>query len=283
MADTEGHLLASVASTLVPGYLNSIDWADIWDRPLETGAAFEWTMLAALAAEANQLGWRFSFPVLDIYEGRALFVLRNEIPRHHGAQAGHAAQFQQSISLQMRFLQTFVPKLLLEKGDSCFSIFREGCPYHSLMISREYKERPDILFLPGKPTQGYPKLNDSIIEFSFVLNGGAGISGSLRAVNSPSVHCIARTPSGGFQLPVTGIIECSVNKPAKTAERQLNSYSTLFGYNDHHVPIFLVTGNDLSATHWPGTNIDLKQTTIEDLRQSFRDAASAALSHLSIL
>src|SRR6266704_5965791 len=165
----DGKLLAVVADRLIPGYLDLFDWGDIWEKPKTHGTAFEWTILAALAAQACRRGWGRQFPPLGLEGGSALFTLRNEIPRHHGAQPGHSAQLHHTQNLANRFLQAFTPKLLLEKDGRYLSVFREGCPYHYVMDGGEYKERPDILILPGRATVGFPVIVDQgeAIDFSF--------------------------------------------------------------------------------------------------------------------
>src|SRR3989339_1587447 len=148
----DGQILSSASDILFPGYLDRFDWSDVWERPLASGTAFEWTMVAALAGSLHGAGWDVSFPVLSQPNGRSVFILRNEIPYQHGAQAGHSASTSHAIPLQDRFLQSMVPKMVFEKEKRVFSLFREGCPYHRIMFGKEYQDRPDIVLVPGRPS-----------------------------------------------------------------------------------------------------------------------------------
>ena len=221
-----GEMLALVANRLIPNYLKDIEWGDTWQRPLESGIAFEWTTLSALAAQSIMRGWSYSFPVFNLSEGRFLFPLRNEIPFHHGAQAGHAISTQHGQTLTNRFLQSLIPKLLIWKEDSYYSFFREGCPYHKIMTNQDYIDRPDILILFGRPSLDYPRLvkYGTEIDFSFDFNNRENITGRIRIINSATLPLISRTPQEGMIIPIAGLIECSVNKAPRVAAKQLQRY-----------------------------------------------------------
>lgn len=244
----DGQLLLDVAERFIPDYSDQFEWGDIWRRPLISGTAFEWTTLAAFATVAQRRGWQYFFPVLGLESGRSLFPLRNELPRQHGAQAGHGAVGQHSQPLARRFLQAFTPKVVLERDGQYYSVFREGCAYHEVMCGVIYDERPDVLVLPGQPVPGFPRLvqRDTYIEFSFDLMDGSTISGQLRVIDSARPYIRKREPEAGMAVPITGIVECSVNKTAVVAENQLQKYTYLFSY-PAIPPIVLVTGNDLSS------------------------------------
>ncbi len=278
-------LLASVADLLVPGYTTRFDWGAMWTRPWPNGAAFEWTTLAALAAQAVQQGWNCSFPVLQTPSGKTLFPLRNEIPYHHGAQAGHAGANRHTISLVLRFLQSLIPKLILEKDGTYYSVFREGCPYHEIMIGRIYDDRPDILFLAGRPTPGFPRLiQDEIeVDFSFDLTEGPTISGRLRVVNSRSLPCRVRFPKQGMAVPIAGIVECSINKPPDVATAQLQTYAGVFASPVSAPPLFLLTGNDLSLLPRANARIDLAHSDLHLLERDFRAGADGILSYFRLI
>lgn len=282
---SSGRFLESVADLLVPGYTTRFDWGAMWARPWPNGAAFEWTTLAALAAQVIQQGWHCSFPILQIPTGEALFPLRNEIPYHHGAQAGHAGANRHTYSLALRFLQSLIPKLILEKDEVYYSVFREGCPYHEIMTGRIYDDRPDILFLAGRPTPGFPRLiqDEKEVDFSFDFTKGPTISGRLRVVNSRSLPCRVRSPKEGLAIPIAGIVECSINKLPAVASAQLQAYADLFASQGRIPPLFLITGNDLSSLPWANASIDLAHTNLHLLENDFRTGANMILSHFGLV
>lgn len=275
----DGRALGRVANRLSPGYLDRVDWGNIWERPLSEGSAFEWAMLAAIAGQAQTQGWKTSFPILDTSNGPSLFRLWNEIPRHHGAQPGHASVYRHDRDLQERFLQSLIPKLVLAKQRNFYSLFREGCPYHKIMVGQDYNERPDIIILPGQPTEGFPRVvrNGTEVEFSYVLKKELVVSGRLRVVNSPTIPCRVRRPREGVDVPITGIVECSVNKPLKVAKEQLQRYENLFSRPSRRVPQILVTGNRLATVQWASKFVDLSATSTDSIEADFRAAAKTSL------
>jgi len=276
-----GRKLATIANRLVPGYLERFDWGDTWERPLEDGTAFEWTLLAALASQAERAGWDCSYPILQLSTGPALFRLYNEIPHHHHAQAGHAAgATYRDHDLADRFLQAFIPKLLLQKGDLWYSVFREGCPYYKVMTRPDFDERPDILMLPGRPSPGYPVLTTDghMMDFSFDLLDGTTICGRLRVVVRSTIPCVTRTPTSGYAVPVAGIVEVSTSKSPSVAGAQLERYEDLFGRSGAPPPLVLITGNELGAFPWPSISVDLSQDSIIEIEQGCLAAAGLALA-----
>ncbi|MBD2247051.1 hypothetical protein [Nostoc sp. FACHB-888] len=279
----QAQLLSLIATRLIDGYLDNFLWKDIWTRPLEDGSAFEWTMLAALAAQAEIRGWKYSFPILNLPMGASLFPLRNEIPKHHGAQPGHSGT-RQGHNLKDRFLQAFIPKILLSKNDQYYSMFREGCSYHQVMANVDYQERPDILILPGHPQETFPKLTqqDTCLDFSFKLSEHTSISGQVRVLNSPVVRCRYRIPEEGLQLPIAGIMECSVNKSLSIANAQLEGYIRIFSTSSASPPVFLVTGNEIPPCKWLKATIPLSCTDENLLEYAFRRAANLALDAFGI-
>lgn len=284
MAD--GRLLKLVAGRFVPDYSESIDWEDVWDRPLSEGTAFEWTVLAAIAAQAQASGWHYELPLLDIDGGGKLFPLWNEIPTHHGAQPGHSSATHHKQSLPDRFLQALVPKLLLDKQGVYYSVFREGCPYHKIMTGKHYDERPDILFLPGRPTPGFPRFARARaeVDFSFDMIHGPVVTGSLRVVNSPTIPCRRRYPSGGVSMQASEIVECSINKSIQMAVNQLSRYDKLFATADSRVAQTLVTGNDIRSlpAPWKMAVVDLSSEDPGAIERDLRRAANLSLATLGV-
>lgn len=95
--------LGQAARILIPEYFDKIDWNGVWNRKLETGSAFEWAVLAAMIRVARLHGAQVSVPLLDSFQAGEFFILRNEIPLSHGAQAGNSATALPSKSLKDRF------------------------------------------------------------------------------------------------------------------------------------------------------------------------------------
>jgi hypothetical protein len=275
----DGTRLYEIANRLFPDVVGKVIWEDCWERPLHTGTALEWATLFAVAAEAAINGWSVSFPLLAEERGLILFPLRNEIPTHHRAQPGHLGGG--AGDLANKFKQALIPKLVLQKDGSSYSVFREGCPYHKIAIGTDYDDRPDILFLKGRLKNDYPHIADDILAYAFEFDSG-GMSGKLKIINSGRIPLFEKLPNEPHDIPVAGIIECSVNKSTLVATKQLKRYEQLFRSN-YGPPLFLLTGNALPPLAWPACSVDL---TLEDtglLEATLRAGAAAALRSFSII
>jgi hypothetical protein len=279
-----GEGFSRVVTRLLPNSLNSLNWGATWQQPLSQGVALEWGMVAAMVAEAIVRGWDLSFPALSTTEGNVLFTLRNQIPYHHGAQAGNAGAHFNRTPLKVRFLQSVIPKVVFEKDGKSFSLFREGCPYHMIMTGKTYEDRPDILLLPGRPTPTFPQIVEDGrgIEFSYDLSSELTISGHLRVRNADIIPCTRRTPEGGTEVPIIGIVECSTNKSALVADEQLHRYANTFA-NITPPPLFLVTGNELPTLSWSRSVVNLDGENLERLQTELCFAASSALDLFGII
>ncbi|MBE9156001.1 hypothetical protein IQ265_04015 [Nodosilinea sp. LEGE 06152] len=279
----ENGFLAEVASALVPNYLELFNWGDIWTRPLEEGSAFEWTALAAIVSQAEKNGWKYSFPILRYSWGRDFFTVRNQIPKQFGAQPGYSSQLIDQ-NLKYRFLQSLVPKVELSKANLFYSLFREGCSYHEVMSNQDYNERPDIMFIPGRPKSDFPMLirRDTCVDFQFCFNDGLEVFGKLRVLQSPIVRCIERHPEGA-SVPVHGIVECSVNKSLAVATGQLEGYINLFSTPLTESSVFLVTGNELPECRWNKFSIPLYTADTLLIENSFRGFADETLSLFGLI
>jgi hypothetical protein len=174
-----------------------------------------------------------------------LFPLRNEVPRHHGGQAGHAHHLGHGLTLAERFLAAMTPKVVLTRGLESLSVFREGCPYHAIMTGAAYDQRPDILVLRGSPMEEFPRLDSrgttQVVQFKFRLADVGEVAGEVQVRNSPHVPLLWRKPANGCKVAVRGIIECSVRKTVELAGSQVDVYRRVF----RPQAIALVTGNQL--------------------------------------
>jgi len=276
--------LANLAEIFVPGFLRLFNWINlnnrnIWNMPISTGTAFEWTIFAAIISEAKLQGWQSSFPILNYPRGDSLFLLRNEIPRQHGAQPGHSHQSEHKIKLQDRFYQALVPEVQLERNGNFLSIFREGCPYHSIMSEMNYDECPDIVMVPGYLMPGYPQFlqNDRIINYNFNFSHCANIKGSIRVLDSPILPLISKCPPTKLKLPVSCVVECSINKTAEHSNRQLIQYYDIYNNPYEKLYLAIIAGNSLDNLTWPHFAIDLKSRNINLIEQQIRSAVKTII------
>lgn len=250
--------LGEATKMLLPNYYNEISWGNIWNRKLESGTAFEWAITAAIIKAAENLGFSVSIPLITDYHASDYFVLRNEIPLTHGAQVGNSDTLLRSKPLNERFLYCLVPKAVLEKEGTFYSLFREGCPYHKIMSGKSYLERTDIIIVPGKPCDGFPLLSQSRNEIVFQYEYENQIlDGTLIAKTSPYIPVKKKSPRDGISILASGIIECSVNKSVDVASEQLSRYKSIFNSGDQLPCFSLVTGNDLSSMPYDTHTINL--------------------------
>lgn len=270
--------LADATNMLIPDYYTQINWSNIWGRKLESGTAFEWATTAAIICAAKQLGFTVKLPLLSEYQADDFFILRNEIPRTHGAQVGNSDTLLRSKPINERFLYCLVPKAILQKNDKFYSVFREGCPYHKIMSGQSYLERTDIIIVPGKPCNGFPALTPSGNEvlFKYEYNDQI-IEGVLIAKSCPYIPVKRRSPKGGLDILASAIVECSINKTVEVASEQLSRYKSLFNVGDK-LPIFsLVTGNDLSSMPYDTHTINLTTDDSKHIADELLNAATTII------
>lgn len=194
-----------------------------WKAGIETGKAVEMLALCALVSAIRYIGHSVLFPELYTSDPD-LFYLRNSIPRHHGAQAGHEVVVMSGIPLVKRFEAALTPKAIIKTNDGrSFLMYREGHPIHfiSNLVNQhpEYLDRPDIVIAEGDLVVN----TQSSAELPFIYNHPNGIiQGSLRVKNDIKVPLISFEASGSLDIPINGIIECSVGKGKERAEDQLS-------------------------------------------------------------
>jgi hypothetical protein len=211
--------------------------ASTWNASGETGKAVEFFSLCCLMAALSDIGRKVYTP--DIYQQKPdLFYLRNILHRHYGAQAGHAASIN-SISLIDRFSAALTPKVMFENGGLTYGIFREGMPVHLVEHLHkgkpEYLDRPDLIVCEGTLTHNL--LSAEKIEFKYECQYGV-CHGVLRIKNDPNIPIISYETTLTENIPVIGIIECSVSKGDVMAEEQLQRYISIFSTDN--VPISLL-------------------------------------------
>lgn len=198
-------------------------------KNIESGKALEITALCVTIFSFQKIGYTLSIPA--IYKSNPdLFYLRNIIPRHHDAQAGHDAAFSNLVPLEDRFVASLTPKAVLKNSEEVvFSIFREGHIVHRLSHllknNNEYLDRPDIVIAQGEMSL----FKTTETEIDFVYNQPIGnISGKLRIKNDNKIPLMSYSPSSGGDILINGIVECSVGKGSSHAGKQVKRYKTLF-------------------------------------------------------
>lgn len=276
-----GDNLLKIASQLAPKMIGNFGWSDIWQRPIENGVSYEWTMIAALIHEAEDNGYASIYPLAKFAELKQLFPLRNEVPFQHAAQAGHSLDVG-DFSLARVFQASLLPKVTLQKEAEIISIFTEGYPYHKLMTGKTYTERPDIVIVKGKVIDDMPALvsDEALIDFGYDPILLPPVSGQLRTIKSSIIPMTKRNPAEGFELPVLTIIETSINKSYKHALNQINRYREIFSSPETIPNLFLVAGNRLQ-----GADLDCYFTdlTSVDVTNDFCFAARNILEESGLI
>ena len=200
----------------------------VWNSELKTGKSLE---IVALLKVLSLLGDSFgSLGIDDFYlRNPELFYLRNEIPLHHGAQAGHAATLQSPLSLEDRFIASIKPKGHFVCGELSWMVFREGNPLHlleSLVLEKgAYKERNDIVIVRGAIQN--VEIKDRVLSFTH-WDGSEYAKYQLSVKNSSLIPLKDFEVSKNYSVVTSGIIECSVSKKRSHVERQLAKYQKLF-------------------------------------------------------
>ena len=230
---TDTAFIRELSAKLCPD-LSDVIWHEsevtlsTWGQGLETGKAIEFLSLCSLINAYRMGGQDVDIP--ELYRSHPdLFYIRNIIPRHHGAQAGHDAANGDSLPLRLRFLGALTPRAVVKQSDGCpFLIFREGHPIHFINYAKQYNtyylERPDLLI--SKASIEVQPLSDSEISFNYRCKSGI-TSGKLRVVNHSKLPLISLSHTGELDIPISGIVECSVGKGKDRAGEQLAAYQHL--------------------------------------------------------
>lgn len=214
--------------------------ASTWLAGIETGKSVEMLSLCGLVASLRRAGCQVTFPAI-FQRNPDLFYIRNVIPRHHGAQAGHDVAIFNHISLADRFFGAMTPKAVVSRPDGKeFLVFREGHPIHLINWvaagNPEYLDRPDILIAQGSLLLHWEE--DTVLYFSYEHAGGV-CEGSLRLKNDINLPLISYKLTGEPIVPVNAILECSVGKGRITAEEQLSRYVGLFGKPESPITVLI--------------------------------------------
>jgi hypothetical protein len=250
-----------------------------WHAGIETGKSIELITLCSLIASFRRAGYEVKFPKL-FNEKPDLFYVRNVIPRHHGAQAGHDVAIFNEIPLLDRFLGALTPKAIVyHPSGKQFLIFREGHPMHLISWlaagKPEYLDRPDILVAEG--SMSLKILEDDIIYFKFESSTGT-CNGKMRVKNDINLPLIELSISGESGMPVAAIIECSVGKGKATAEEQLTRYVALFGFSMSPITA-LINGKKKAC---PAYDFEVKIDVSEGAEEKLSQQLSEGLDRLAL-
>lgn len=267
------HLQNAIAE-MYPDYKNLIlvdhsSSNSTWNAPLKTGKALEFLTLVSLIDHFKRLGANVCIP--DIYmEKPYLFYLRNELPMHHAAQAGHSALLNDNISLKERFIAACTPKAQLSLNGESLYIMREGNPIHEFESAVKqnyfYKDRPDIGIFSGKVE--VTEENKTIIAKSENINSSALYN--LAVKNSNILPILDMQQHGEFNVTTKGIIECSVNKLNKAANAQISKYNEIFKNTPlTQIEFLFVNGGKDICSH------DTLNVNMNELTQGFTSSSSS--------
>jgi hypothetical protein len=220
----------------------------VWESDLRTGKALEIVSLLAIISELNsQLGCTY---IDDRFLSNPdLFYLRNEIPLHHGAQAGHEGLFQFETSIEDRFLAAFLPKANFKSDDRYWMIFREGNPLHLLFSLIQgagvYKDRCDMVLVRGLIRDF--EISNGLISFTHD-DMGAAAKYQISIKNSPIVPLKDYIISEDYSVKTSGVVECSVSKTKAQVDEQLARYRELYkNFNSRPECLFVHGGTMLSS------------------------------------
>lgn len=262
--------LLNFTQEVLPQEIKNIDWFDTWKRPVSNGIGFQWAIFFSLFSSLRNHGWTYSVPLLNIEGWEHLYILRNEIPLQHGSQPGHSDTVWNLTPLQIRFVQSLIPKATFSKNGKDISVFFEGCPYHKIMLGQNYLDRPDILIFPGSLIENYPRQEDSLIQYGYKYDNLIKLEGTLKICDSKLLPVLQRKPPSNQQLNVVGIVECSVNKSWNVIASQLKRYAELFSSVGENLFVF-ATGKEIKNYMNPQVTVPLISEN-DNLKQDLKQA-----------
>lgn len=233
--------------------------ASTWGKSIETGKAIELLTLSSIIFSLRKYGAAPRVPKL-FFEKPDLYYLRNVLPRHHGAQAGHEAAFR-SIQLKDRFIASLTPKAEFIIKGVAYGLYREGFPVHLIekmrTVRNDYQDRPDIMVVEGVLETAMN--NDSELEFHYCSSTGS-CNGMLRIKNDPAIPLIRYDSDLNGTVEIAAIVECSVGKSGERADEQISRYVDLFNGSAKHIYTMLVNGRKARVGGFDiETHIDLSR------------------------
>jgi hypothetical protein len=253
--------------------------ASTWEKSIGTGKAIEFLTLCSIISSLRKYGAAPKIPEL-FFENPDLYYLRNVLPRHHGAQAGHEAALR-SIQLKDRFIASLTPKAEFIIKGVAYGLYREGFPVHQIEILRsvrnDYQDRPDIMVVEGALETVMN--NDSELEFNYCSSMGS-CNGILRIKNDPSIPLIRYDSSLNGAVEIAAIVECSIGKSGERADEQIRRYVNLFNGSSKHICTMLVNGRKVRIGGFDiETHIDLSRD-VNALRATLVQSTDDLVSYL---
>jgi len=212
-----------------------------WEGPLSNGKALEVLTLFTLLSRIKKCGAEVKIEE-KFYNFPSWFFLRNEIPRHHGAQAGHEFYNSGDISIKDRFEAALLPKAKIIQGTQKWMVYREGNPLKNIFDHFSGKPdihiRPDICLVSGDIEIEF--LSKKRIQVTHRDREFYAVS-QILAKNSELIPLYDFTCSKDYHVSTIGIIECSVSKITSVADAQLKKYLDAYETNKN-CQVLLVNG-----------------------------------------
>jgi len=228
----------------------------VWEGELRNGKALEFLSLLSLMSVISESYSNCEIPHA-LFSNPELFYLRNEIPQHHLAQAGHSAAVNGSIDLEDRFVSSLVPRMTFCSRGKSYMIFREGNPLHliysEIALDKTYSERPDIIIVEGQIQD--IQIANRRLSLNHITGGEqALIELSIRNTNILPVERYEK--SANYSVKTLGVIECSVHKIRKHVDNQFTKYQKIF-QSDSFIPECLFIHGDKGKSIETTVHVDM--------------------------
>lgn len=255
----------------------SVSSRSVWESELKSGKALEFLTMLAVIDEIAYFDCEVK--IHDRFKiDHELYYLRNEIPYHHGSQAGHDSVVNSDFTMEERFLSAILPRASFICGDKNYLLFREGNPLHQIETTflggTHYKERPDLVIVEGNLTD--IEIEKGALTFSHVSKeSSATIQLSIK--NSNFLPLRNYVVQGKYEVITTGIIECSVSKTQRHVNNQLELYRDIFA-SESNTPKCLFIHGEPSQSKFSNINIDM-QNLVSEIRNGVSRSTLVAYLH----
>lgn len=254
----------------------------VWFGDLSNGKALEVVSLLQLLHCGPHLGLTVRLPEL-FADKPHLFYARNELPVHHGAQAGHAISHEFEIGLADRFLAALTPRAELWIDGRSYLVFREGNPYHlfKTVLDGEpaYNERPDLSIVEGEFELEVQ--SDSCLKVVHRNHDGSSSAIELRIKNSNMLPIDDFESSPDYAVITRGVVECSVSKSARHVSEQLGLYNSLFSNPSKDIANLFVHGKDSATAPFDTAIVDMLDLVRSIDSEANREVFSKFLSEIT--
>jgi hypothetical protein len=228
---------------------------EVWESDLTSGKALEFLSMITLLNELASAGANISIDPIFL-ENPGLYYLRNEIPFHHGAQAGHDGSLSGEFSLANRFTAALLPRASFTIRGKDYMLYREGNPLHLIeniaKYNSPYKERPDLVLVEGNIDEW--SVNNGKLSLCHKTRGtSAELSLSIKNSNLIPIHTYSY--GSNYEVVTNGVVECSVSKTRDHIDKQLDQYSDLFSSTEV-VPTCLFIHGKSGCSKYDTVNIE---------------------------